>query len=52
MQVTLDGWPLYYWQDDTAAGDVTGQGVQDVWWVLAPTAARSRRPRRPALDGY
>ena len=36
VQVTLEGYPLYYWQGDSAPGDVTGQGVQDVWWVVAP----------------
>jgi predicted lipoprotein with Yx(FWY)xxD motif len=36
VQATLDGWPLYYWQGDSAAGDTTGQGVQGVWWVLTP----------------
>lgn len=35
-QVTLDGWPLYYFAGDSAPGDVTGQAVSDVWWVLAP----------------
>jgi predicted lipoprotein with Yx(FWY)xxD motif len=34
MQVTYNDWPLYYWQNDAAAGDVTGQAVNDVWWVL------------------
>jgi len=34
MQVTYDGWPLYLWAQDSAAGDTTGQGVNDVWWVL------------------
>jgi predicted lipoprotein with Yx(FWY)xxD motif len=33
-QLTLNGWPLYYWAGDSAAGDATGQGVSDVWWVL------------------
>ncbi len=33
-QVTYDGWPLYYWAQDAAAGDVTGQAVNGVWWVL------------------
>lgn len=33
-QVTLDGWPLYYFAKDKAAGDVTGQGVGTIWWVL------------------
>jgi predicted lipoprotein with Yx(FWY)xxD motif len=27
MQVTYGGMPLYYWQGDTKAGDVTGNGV-------------------------
>jgi predicted lipoprotein with Yx(FWY)xxD motif len=33
-QVTYNDWPLYYWQNDAAAGDVTGQAVGEVWWVL------------------
>jgi predicted lipoprotein with Yx(FWY)xxD motif len=32
-QVTYDGRPLYYWQNDKAAGETTGQGVGDVWYV-------------------
>ena len=35
-QVTLNGWPLYYYAADGAAGDTNGQGVNDVWWVLGP----------------
>ncbi|SBS71480.1 hypothetical protein [uncultured Microbacterium sp.] len=34
-QVTLNGWPLYYFVGDSAAGDTAGQGVNDVWWVLS-----------------
>jgi len=33
-QVTYNGWPLYYYADDAAPGDVNGQGVNDVWFVL------------------
>ena len=33
-QVTYDGWPLYYWAQDAAPGDATGQAVNGVWWVL------------------
>ncbi|MEI2730702.1 MAG: hypothetical protein V9G08_01590 [Dermatophilaceae bacterium] len=33
-QVTLDGWPLYYYAKDAKAGDVTGQNVGQVWFVL------------------
>jgi len=35
-QVTLNGWPLYYFAADTAAGDTNGQGVDDVWFVVSP----------------
>ena len=35
-QVTLNGWPLYYFSGDTAPGDTNGQGVEDIWWVLTP----------------
>jgi predicted lipoprotein with Yx(FWY)xxD motif len=38
LQVTYDGWPLYRWASDQAPGDTTGQGVQDVWWVITPDA--------------
>ncbi|MBK6440703.1 MAG: hypothetical protein IPF90_00800 [Actinomycetales bacterium] len=33
-QVTLNGWPLYYFAKDAAAGDVLGQDVNKVWYVL------------------
>jgi len=44
VQATLGGWPLYYWQGDSAAGDTTGQGVQGVWWVLTPDGAPVSTP--------
>lgn len=39
-QVTLNGWPLYYFAGDTAPGAVAGQGVNEVWWVLSPEGER------------
>jgi predicted lipoprotein with Yx(FWY)xxD motif len=39
-QVTLNGWPLYYFVGDEAAGDTNGQGVNQVWWVLTPDGER------------
>lgn len=36
VQATYGDWPLYYFAQDGAAGDVNGQGVNDVWWVLDP----------------
>ncbi|MFC7215327.1 hypothetical protein ACFQO4_14715 [Saliphagus sp. GCM10025334] len=43
MQVAADGWPLYYFASDEEPGDANGQGVNDVWWVLAPDGT----PMRP-----
>ncbi|KRE67479.1 hypothetical protein ASG92_14325 [Arthrobacter sp. Soil736] len=35
-QVTVDGMPVYLWEKDKAPGDVTGQGVGNVWYLVAP----------------
>jgi len=43
-QLTVDGWPLYYYQKDVAPGDVTGQAVGDVWWVVAPSGEKIATP--------
>src|SRR5829696_2345639 len=36
-QVSINGWPLYYYAADTAAGDTTGQGVGGKWFVVDAT---------------
>lgn len=36
LQVTYNDWPLYYYVMDEAPGDVTGQGVSGVWYVVSP----------------
>jgi len=33
-QITYQGWPLYYFAQDTGPGQTTGQGVGGVWFVL------------------
>lgn len=35
-QVTYDQAPLYRWASDSEPGDVTGQDVQGVWYVVSP----------------
>jgi predicted lipoprotein with Yx(FWY)xxD motif len=35
-QTTYYGWPLYYWQADMKPGDVSGENVQKVWFVMKP----------------
>lgn len=47
VQVSANGWPLYYFVDDADPGDANGQGVNDVWWVLDPAG----EPIRNGLDG-
>lgn len=39
MQVTYNGWPLYYYQPDQASGQVTGQDVHGFggeWYLVSP----------------
>lgn len=33
-QTTYKGYPLYYFVKDRASGDVKGQGVKDVWFIV------------------
>lgn len=35
-QVTVEGMPVYLWEKDKDPGDVTGQGVGNVWYLVAP----------------
>ncbi len=36
LQVTYNGMPLYYWKDDKALGDASGEGVGKVWFTVVP----------------
>jgi predicted lipoprotein with Yx(FWY)xxD motif len=35
-QASYGEWPLYYYAGDTAPGDLNGQGVDGVWFVVKP----------------
>ncbi|MCW2683483.1 MAG: hypothetical protein JWP33_1396 [Blastococcus sp.] len=53
MQVTLGGMPLYTYVGDSDAGDVTGQGVEGVWWVVAADGtAVTGAPSSAPVPGY
>ena len=42
MQVTYNGWPLYYYQQDPGSGEVTGQDVHSFggeWYLVSPEGA-------------
>jgi predicted lipoprotein with Yx(FWY)xxD motif len=40
MQVTLNGWPLYTFASDSAAGDTSGQNVEGTWFVVSPAGTK------------
>jgi predicted lipoprotein with Yx(FWY)xxD motif len=35
-QTSYKGWPLYYFFKDKKPGDVSGEGVNSVWYVIYP----------------
>lgn len=35
VQLTYNGWPLYYYAKDSAPGDTNGQSIGKVWWVVS-----------------
>jgi predicted lipoprotein with Yx(FWY)xxD motif len=43
-QATYDGWPLYYYSGDTAAGQTKGQGSQGVWFVASVAGGPATGP--------
>lgn len=47
-QTTYKGMPLYYFFKDTKAGDANGQGVNNVWFVIDPTAGKEPAPQQTA----
>ena len=36
VQVTYNGFPLYYFAGDSAEGDATGDGLNGVWFIADP----------------
>ena len=34
MQVTYQGRPLYFFASDENAGDTSGEGLSDAWWLV------------------
>ncbi|TMV49061.1 hypothetical protein FE783_15440 [Paenibacillus mesophilus] len=49
-QTTYNGMPLYYYIKDEKPGDVKGQGVNNVWFVVAPIEAKQAE-QPAATDG-
>src|SRR5690606_7224168 len=51
-QLTLNGWPLYTYAGDSEPGDVSGQGVNGIWWVLSPAGERITENGGPGGMSY
>ena len=54
-QVTLGGMPLYLYAGDSQAGDVTGQAVGGIWWVVGADGAKitaTAAPEPSTGSGY
>ncbi|WP_225726579.1 MULTISPECIES: hypothetical protein [unclassified Nocardia] len=40
-QITVAGWPVYYFSKDNKPGDLNGQGVGGTWFAVAPTGGKA-----------
>ncbi|MCS7477233.1 hypothetical protein ACFFQW_12755 [Umezawaea endophytica] len=40
-QMTVGGWPAYRFVDDRVPGQVSGQGLEDAWFALAPNGTKA-----------
>jgi predicted lipoprotein with Yx(FWY)xxD motif len=50
-QVTVDGWPVYTYSKDTTAGDVNGQGVGGIWYVIGSDGKKVDTDDAPTVPG-
>ena len=51
-QLTLKGWPLYQFANDSQAGEATGQAVGGVWWVVGPDGKKITKQAPATSGGY
>jgi predicted lipoprotein with Yx(FWY)xxD motif len=46
-QVTINGWPVYYFIADNKPGDINGQGVNGKWFAIRPDGGKTK-----AIPGF
>jgi predicted lipoprotein with Yx(FWY)xxD motif len=53
-QITISGWPVYRFAQDTAPGQANGQGMSGTWFAVTPQGSRAAgQPPGAVLDsGY
>ena len=49
VQVTVGGWPVYTFAQDTAPGQAKGHGVEDLWFAVTPEGKKAGVPARVAV---
>lgn len=47
MQTTFKGYPLYYYINDKVSGDIKGQGLAGIWYIINP----GNFPPTPSASG-
>ena len=52
MQVTYNGWPLYYFFRDAKPGDANGQDSRNVWFVVGPDGGPIQTDARVTLSDH
>jgi predicted lipoprotein with Yx(FWY)xxD motif len=50
-QVTIAGWPIYYFSKDQQPGDIKGQGVGGTWFAVNPKGGKTAATQEPAAAG-
>ncbi|MBT1001398.1 hypothetical protein KIH31_02175 [Paenarthrobacter sp. DKR-5] len=51
-QLTVNGLPVYTFAQDKSAGDVKGQAVGNVWWLLNPAGEKVTSTAGSSTGGY
>jgi predicted lipoprotein with Yx(FWY)xxD motif len=41
-QVTINGWPVYYFIADAKPGDINGQGINGKWFAVSPSGGKTK----------
>ncbi|MBU2668336.1 hypothetical protein KOI35_32970 [Actinoplanes bogorensis] len=41
-QVTINGWPVYYFVADAKPGDINGQGLNGKWFAIKPDGGKTK----------
>lgn len=49
IQLTVRGWPVYTFAQDTAAGQANGQGAQGAWFAVSSEGRKTGAPAKAGL---